>query len=70
MGTRRLPPKPVLVAVVAAEVVLAGAAWRDMSRRDAGQVRGGKRFWRAFVMLNPGNALLYWLAGRRGATTG
>ena len=64
---RRRPSPPVLLAIVGAEVVLATAAWRDMSKRSDNQVRGGKRFWRVFVLLNPGNAVLYWIAGRRGA---
>jgi hypothetical protein len=34
-------------------------------RRAPGQVRGSKRFWRALILLNPGNSVLYWLFGRR-----
>ena len=54
-----------LLIVVPLEVVAAVLARRDLSRRSDGEVRGSKRFWRFFVLLNPGNALLYWLFGRR-----
>jgi hypothetical protein len=57
--------RKVLSLVVAVQVVMAAAAWRDLGRRDAERVRGAKTFWRVFVSLNPGNALFYWLFGRR-----
>jgi len=55
----------LLMAVVVPEVVLAVLAWRDLARRTDDQVRGHKNFWRAFVTVNPGNSLVYWLVGRR-----
>jgi hypothetical protein len=55
----------VLSIIVPVQVVLAVLAWRDLSRRDDSQVRGRKGLWRVFVLLNPGNALFYWLFGRR-----
>ena len=58
--------KTVLSVVVPIQLALALLAWRDLSRRTDCQVRVSKRFWRIFVLLNPGNALLYWLFGRRG----
>lgn len=64
MARRRLP-RPVLVAILAVQSVTAVFAWRDLKARDAARVRGSKRFWRIAVLLNPGNALLYWLFGRR-----
>ncbi len=60
--------KRLLMAVVVPEVVLAVLAWRDLARRTDDQVRGHKNFWRAFVTVNPGNSLVYWLVGRRRRT--
>jgi hypothetical protein len=59
------PPRSVLLVIVAVEVVAAAFAWRDLNRRSDGQVRGNKKAWRAFIAMNPGNAIVYWLAGRR-----
>lgn len=50
--------------VVPIEVVLAVLAWRDLDQRSDGQVRGTKRLWRAIVVMNPGNSIIYWLFGR------
>jgi hypothetical protein len=61
----RKPPKEVIVAVVAVEVVSAAFAFRDLARRGDEQVRGPKLFWRVLMGLNPGNSLAYWLLGRR-----
>jgi hypothetical protein len=55
----------VAMIVVPAQVVLAGLAWRDLARRSDDHVRGRKNFWRVFVLLNPGNSVVYWLCGRR-----
>ena len=55
----------VLTIVVPIQICLAALAWRDMSRRSDSQVRGRKAVWRVFVAMNPGNALFYWLFGRR-----
>ena len=61
----RRPDPRVIAGVVAAEVVVAALAYRDLGRRTDAQVRGPKTLWRVFMGLNPGNALLYWLVGRR-----
>ena len=58
-------PRPVLVALVAGELGSAALAWRDLARRSDQQVRGNKTAWRMFMLINPGNSLAYWLAGRR-----
>jgi hypothetical protein len=62
--TRR-PPKPVLIAIVAAQVVSAVLAWRDLAGRSERQIRGTKKLWRIFIALNPGNSFAYWAVGRR-----
>lgn len=51
--------------VVPMQVISAVLAWRDLARRTDNEVRGSKRAWRLFVTLNPGNAAIYWLFGRR-----
>jgi hypothetical protein len=61
----RKPPKPVLLAIVGVQVVSALVAWRDLSGRPDSDVRGSKKFWRVFVLMNPGNSLAYWIVGRR-----
>jgi hypothetical protein len=62
--TRR-PPKPVLIAIVAVQLVSAVLAWRDLARRADSQVRGKKKLWRIFIAINPGNSFAYWAVGRR-----
>ena len=61
MQKRRL----LLAIIVPIEVVLAGLAWRDLATRTNDEVRGNKNLWRAFVTINPGNSVIYWLFGRR-----
>lgn len=56
---------PILAIIVPIQVALAILAWRDLNRRADDQVRGTKALWRVFVVINPGNALFYWLFGRR-----
>lgn len=58
-------PKPAIVGLVLGELVSAGFAWRDLSRRTDDQVRGPKTSWRVFITLNPGNSLAYWAFARR-----
>jgi hypothetical protein len=63
--------KRLLAAIlVPSQVFLAVLAWRDLANRPDDRVRGKKNFWRAFVLLNPGNSLFYWLWGRRSTIAG
>ena len=57
--------KLLLSVMVPIQVVSAVLAWRDIGRRSDAQIRGSRRFWRVFAVMNPGNSLLYWLVGRR-----
>jgi hypothetical protein len=60
------PRKLLLGAIIVPiQVWLTVLAWRDLSRRTRSEVRGNKSIWRAFVAINPGNAIIYWLVGRR-----
>jgi hypothetical protein len=54
-----------VVTVVAVEVASAVLAWRDLSHRFEGEVRGSKRAWRVIILANPGNSFAYWAFGRR-----
>jgi hypothetical protein len=67
MTTRQ---KKLLSIIVPIQAILAIAAWRDLSRRTDDQVRGRKNLWRALLLLNPGNSLIYWLFARRAAPLG
>jgi hypothetical protein len=57
--------KILLAGLAVIELVAATLAWRDLARRDDGQVRGSKNLWRLFISMNPGNSLFYWALGRR-----
>jgi hypothetical protein len=61
----RNPKKLALVVLAAVEVVSAVLAWRDLATRSDDQIRGRKSLWRIFIAANPGNSVLYWVAGRR-----
>ena len=61
---KRKPNKPVLAGIVAAEVVSAVFAWRDLAHRPDNKVRGSKTVWRIVIGMNPGNSLAYWAFGR------
>jgi len=62
---KRKPNKALLGGLVVASVISAALAWRDLAGRGDSQVRGNKKAWRAFIVLNPGNSFVYWLLGRR-----
>lgn len=55
----------LLAGLLPVEVVLATFAWRDLAQRSDDQIRGPRSFWRVFVLINPGNSIVYWLIGRR-----
>jgi hypothetical protein len=54
------------MAVIAASLVIVGAAQRDLRRRPRDQIRGSRLLWR-LVCLNAGGALVYFRWGRRPA---
>jgi hypothetical protein len=62
---KRKPNKQLLAGIIGLEIVSAVLAWRDLSRRRDDQVRGNKKVWRVFIVVNPGNSLAYWAFGRR-----
>ena len=62
---KRKPNKYVLAALAGVEVIIAALTFRDLKRRPQEEIRGSKRFWRVVSLVNPGNAIAYWLVGRR-----
>jgi hypothetical protein len=44
---------------------LLAAAWADLRRRPAEQIRGGKGRWAIISMVNTVGPIAYFLAGRR-----
>ena len=57
--------KKAIAILVPIEIASAILALRDLARRSDLEVRGSKRFWRTIMMMNPGNSVFYWVAGRR-----
>ena len=57
--------RAAISAVGAAELLFKMLALRDISRRDADQIRGSKRLWRAAQLVNTLGPLSYFLIGRR-----
>lgn len=57
----------VLAGIV--QVTLAGAAWLDLLRRPAAEVRGPKPAWAAVIAVNFVGPLAYFRWGRRVSPT-
>jgi hypothetical protein len=57
--------KTILGAVVVTQTVSSALAWQDLAQRPDDRVRGRKNLWRVFITVNPGNSIIYWLAGRK-----
>ncbi|HUC04378.1 MAG TPA: hypothetical protein VL961_03205 [Acidimicrobiales bacterium] len=55
----------VMAAVLPVHVALAALTWRDLAARDDGEVRGSKRVWRAWSLLNTLGSIAYWSFGRK-----
>ena len=65
-GMTTTKPRPALLApILAAHLVVAALVWRDLARRLAGSVRGGKNLWRVLSAANTAGSLAYVLVGRR-----
>jgi hypothetical protein len=47
------------------QLALAAAAWRDLAKRPAEQVRGPKPLWAAVILVNFVGPLSYFVFGRR-----
>ncbi|WP_448631018.1 PLDc N-terminal domain-containing protein [Cellulomonas soli] len=56
-----------IVVMSAAQVALAGAAFRDLVRRPADEVDGPKLAWGLALLVNWVGPLAYFLKGRRPA---
>ena len=55
-----------LLVLGVVQVGLAGAAWRDLARRPAAQVRGRKAVWALVIAVNWVGPLSYYRWGRTG----
>jgi hypothetical protein len=55
----------LLAGLIAAHVVVAILTWWDIGRREPNQIRGPKWIWRIASAVQMGNALVYWVFGRR-----
>jgi hypothetical protein len=54
------------IAVVGAiEAIMTLAAWRDLARRSAGDVRGPKWAWAGAVLVQPFGPPAYFTLGRK-----
>jgi hypothetical protein len=58
------PARAAAVVLGAIQIVLYAAAYRDISRRPAAQIRGSKAKWRAICLLNTVGPLCYFRWGR------
>jgi hypothetical protein len=54
-----------VVTLGAAQVALAAAAWIDLARRPAQQVRGPKAAWGVAIAVNFVGPISYFVLGRR-----
>lgn len=57
--------KTSIIVGAAAELALAGAAWADLARRPAQQVRGPKAAWALAIAVNFVGPISYFAFGRR-----
>lgn len=64
MGKKKIDPR-LLTALLVAQAVLGTVTVRDVSHREAAQVRGPKVLWKIWGGSNMLGAALYWLFGRR-----
>ena len=56
--------KASVLGLIAVQAILVAAAERDLSSRNAAQVRGPKALWRVLT-LNTVGAVAYFVVGRR-----
>ena len=57
--------KQVLAVVLVIHLILAKLTWLDLRRRPDAGVRGRKRLWRTWSLMNTTGSFAYWTIGRR-----
>jgi hypothetical protein len=57
--------RAAVVVLSAVEIGLAAAAWIDLARRPAAEVRGAKRWWAPVILVNFAGPIAYFRWGRR-----
>jgi hypothetical protein len=55
----------VVVALAVVQLSLLAAAWSDIRRRPAEEIRGGKGRWALISLINFAGPIAYFVAGRR-----
>jgi hypothetical protein len=65
--TKAKLPKPILLVLAVVHLLVTGAAWRDLARRRADQIRGPKALWRAVSAANTAGSIVYFVIGRKSA---
>ncbi|MEO7126262.1 MAG: hypothetical protein ABI382_06240 [Nakamurella sp.] len=63
------PAQAVIMGAAALEAALLVAAQRDITRRPAAQIRGGKLLWRLASMVSFAGPIAYFTRGRKPGTT-
>lgn len=56
---------PVVVGLVAAQVVAGPVTLRDISRRSKDQIRGPRLLWKLWAGTNLAGVAAYWIIGRK-----
>jgi hypothetical protein len=59
--------KKILAVTVVIHLTLLTLTWRDLGSRPDTAVRGRKRLWRTWSLLNTTGSIAYWMLGRRQA---
>jgi hypothetical protein len=57
--------KKIIGVALVVHLVVGTLTLRDLRRRAPAAVRGPKRLWRLWVMMNTTGSVAYWLFGRR-----
>jgi hypothetical protein len=55
----------ILFVAVVIHLILLRLTWRDLGARPDAAVRGRKRLWRTWSLLNTTGSIAYWTFGRR-----
>lgn len=61
------PQRAAVLTMASVQLSLAAAAWTDLARRPADQVRGPKAIWALVIAVNFVGPIAYFTKGRRTA---
>jgi hypothetical protein len=57
--------RKILAVTLVIHLILLTLTWRDLGGRPDAAVRGRKRLWRTWSLLNTTGSVAYWTLGRR-----